>query len=113
MGFGESILAKTLYLMEDLLGTIFTVRRYVLVAVVIVGLATLATMALVFTLSLQLRRREMETMEKIGGSPMRIRGLAAVEIVGVLVAGLCIASVLSVLTSWFATAATRMLIVLS
>jgi hypothetical protein len=34
-----------------------------------VGLATLATMALVFVLSLQLRRREIETMRKIGGEP--------------------------------------------
>ena len=63
--------------MDDLLGTIFTVRGYVMVAVLIVGVATLATMILVFILSLQLRRREMETMQKIGGSRSRIRGLVA------------------------------------
>jgi putative ABC transport system permease protein len=99
--------------MDDLLETIFTVQSYVMVAVVIVGIATLATMALVFALSLQLRRREMETMQKIGGSRFRIAAVVAVEILGVAVAGILLAGVLSALTGWFATAATRMLILLS
>jgi putative ABC transport system permease protein len=99
--------------MDDLLGTIFTVRGYVMAAVLIVGVATLATMVLVFILSLQLRRREIETMEKIGGSRHRIRGLVAIEILGVLGCGVLLAGVLSALTAWFATAVTRMLVALS
>ncbi|NQT13354.1 MAG: hypothetical protein HQ582_11430 [Planctomycetes bacterium] len=99
--------------MDDLLSTIFTVRRYVMVAVIVLAIATLATMALVFILSLQLRRREMETMEKIGGSKARIRGLVAVEILGVLGTGVLVAGALSALTGWFATTVTRMLIALS
>jgi putative ABC transport system permease protein len=99
--------------MDDLLGTIFTVRGYVMAAVLIVGIATLATIVLVFLLSLQLRRREMETMEKIGGAKPRIRGLVAVEILGVLGSGVLVAGVLSALTGWFATAVTRMLVTLS
>ena len=99
--------------MNDLLGTIFTVRGYVMAAVLIVGVATLATMVLVFILSLQLRRREMETMEKIGGSRLRMRGLVAVEILGVLGTGVLVAGVLSALTGWFATAVTRMFIALA
>ena len=99
--------------MDELLGTVFTVRGYVIVAVLIVGVATLATMVLVFVLSLQLRRREMETMKKIGGSKTRIRGLVAIEILGVLGSGVLVAGVLAALTGWFATAVTRMLVALS
>jgi putative ABC transport system permease protein len=99
--------------MRELLGTVFTVRRYILAGVIIVGLATLATMALVFALSLQLRRREMETMRKIGGSPIRINALAATEIVSVFLVGIVLALLLSGATSHFAAAATRLLISLS
>jgi len=99
--------------MDDLLGTIFTVRGYIMVAVFIVGIATLATMTLVFILSLQLRRREMETMEKIGCSRSRIRALVSLEIVGVLGGGVVLAGILSALTGWLATAVTRMLVALS
>ncbi len=99
--------------MDDLLSTIFTVRGYVMVAVLVVGIATLATMTLVFILSLQLRRREMETMRRIGGARSRLRALVAFEILGVLGGGLVLAGMLSALTAWFATAVTRMLVVLS
>lgn len=99
--------------MDDLIRTIFTVRRYAMVAIIIVGIATLATMTLVFMLSLQLRRREMETMQKIGGSRYRISSVVAMEIIGVIGAGVLLAGALSVLTGWFATAVTRMLIMLS
>jgi putative ABC transport system permease protein len=99
--------------MADLLGTIFTVRSYVMAAVIVLAVATLATMTLVFILSLQLRRREMETMQKIGGSKLRIRAIEAVEIVGVLGSGLLVASGLSALTYWFATTVTRTFIALS
>lgn len=99
--------------MDDLLGTVFTVHGYVMVAVLIVGIATLATMVLVFILSLQLRRREMETMEKIGGSRSRIRSLIIVEILGVLGGGAIVAGILAALTGWFATTVTRVLVSLS
>jgi ABC-type antimicrobial peptide transport system permease subunit len=44
------------------------VQTFVIAAVVVVGISTLATAILVFMLSLRLRRREIETMRKIGGS---------------------------------------------
>jgi putative ABC transport system permease protein len=114
LGDDEQVqVVKPVDVMEDLLGTIFTVRTYVMAGVVVLAIATLATMALVFILSLQLRRREMETMEKIGGSGARIRSLVAVEILGVLGAGVVLAGVLAALTGWFATTVMRMLIALS
>lgn len=96
--------------LDELLKMLFTVRRYLLVAMALVAAATVATMTLVFTLSLQLRRREMETMIKIGGSPVRIAWLFAVEVLSVLAAAAVLASVLALLTSWLATSATRLLV---
>ena len=70
-------------------------------------------MALVFALSLQLRRRELETLRKIGGSGLRIRGVVAVEILGVLGSSVLIAGALSALTGCFATAVTSLPVALS
>jgi putative ABC transport system permease protein len=99
--------------MADLLETVFTVKSYIMVAVVIVGATTLVTMTLVFILSLQLRRREMETLRKIGAARFRMGGVVAMEILGVIGAGLLLASGLSLLTGWFAPAVTRMLVLLN
>jgi putative ABC transport system permease protein len=84
-----------------------------MVSVIVVGIATLATMVLVFVLSLQLRRREIETMVKIGGARLRIWSVLTLEIAGVLVAALLLAALLSILTGWFGTAATRLVVLLS
>jgi putative ABC transport system permease protein len=96
--------------MDELLGTILTVRRFISIAVGVVAIATLATMTLVFMLSLQLRRREMETIMKIGGSRSRIVSLVATEIVCVITAGALLAAVLSLATVWLATSATQFLV---
>jgi putative ABC transport system permease protein len=97
----------------ELLGTVFTVRRYVIIAVALVGVATLATMALVFTLSVQLRQREMLTMSRIGGSRRRIAGIVAAEIAWVLILGATAALLLTVATSYLAADAVRWLVTLS
>ena len=96
--------------MDELLDTIFTVREYVTAAILTVGLATLATAALVFLLSLRLRRREIETMQKIGGSRRIVAELLLSEIVLVLTAGLLIAAGLSALTRAVGSTAIRVLI---
>ena len=70
-------------------------------------------MTLVFMLSLQLRRREMETIVKIGGSRMRILSLVVAEILSVIVAGLVLASLLSLGTTLLASSATRLLVQLT
>ena len=96
--------------MDELLQTILTVRRYLLIAVALVAIATLATMILVFLLSLQLRRREMETIIKIGGSRARIASLVAAEVLGWIIAGAVFAGLLSLVTTWLAASATRLLV---
>ena len=54
-----------------------------------------------FLLSLRLRRREIETMQKIGGSRRRIVSILASEIVIVLVAGALCAAFLTALTAQY------------
>jgi putative ABC transport system permease protein len=103
-------IARPSAVMGELLQTVLTVRRYILVAVGVVAVATLASMTLVFLLSLQLRRREMETIIKIGGSRMRIASLVAAEVLGVLVAGAMLAALLSLATVWLATFAARLIV---
>jgi len=96
--------------MDELLQTILTIRQYVLIAVGVIGIATLASMILVFLLSLQLRRREMETIIKIGGSRIRMVSLVTAEVLGVIIAGAVFAALLSLATVWLATSATRLLV---
>ena len=93
--------------MQDLLGTVLTVQNLVIAALIIVGLATLATTALVILLSLRLRRREIQTMLKIGGSRGRIRAILASEVISVLIAAVALASLLTTATSHFAAATVR------
>jgi putative ABC transport system permease protein len=96
--------------MGELLDTIVTVESFVLAGAVIVGLATLASASLVFMLSLRLRRREMETLFKIGGSRAGVGALMASEIGVVLLGGVVVAAGLTFLTSQFGAALVRSLV---
>ena len=96
--------------MDELLSTILTVQSYVVTAVIIVGVSTLATAALVFMLSLRLRRREIQTMMKIGGSRGSVLGVLASEIVVVLAVGIVLAGGLTALTSRFGSEIIRAVI---
>jgi len=96
--------------MDELLETILTVQTFVIAAVVVVGLSTLATAVLVFMLSLRLRRREIETMRKIGGSRGSIAWVMTSEVAVVLVTGAVLATGLTIATSRFGSSAIRALI---
>ena len=90
--------------MSELLETIISVRSYIIVAMIVVGLSTLATMVLVFLLSMRIRQSEIQTMHKIGGSRGRIAAILASEILAVLVIGILISLVLTLLTAQFGPA---------
>jgi putative ABC transport system permease protein len=90
---------------DELLGTIFTVQNFVVAGMLLVGLAALATAVLVFALSLRLRKREIETMAKIGGSKLRVAEIAVVVLASVVLAG-----ILTALTTRFASTAVRLLL---
>jgi len=96
--------------MNELLGTILTIREFVVAALLLVAIATLSTAALVFLLSLRLRRREIDTMSKIGGSRLSIGTLLVSEIVAVLIAGVLLAGLLTVLTAQFGEGLIRALL---
>jgi putative ABC transport system permease protein len=85
---------------DDLLATVLTIRSFVVAAMLIVGSGTLVTMALVFLLSLRLRRRELETLFKIGGARSRVAAVLCTEVVVVLALGTALAAGLTGVTRW-------------
>jgi putative ABC transport system permease protein len=86
---------------SEVLETMFSVRDYVILGGIGVGVATLMTAALVFLLSIRLRRREIETIRKIGGSSRRLTAMLASEILLVLLGGVVIAGLLTAGVSRF------------
>jgi putative ABC transport system permease protein len=89
------------HVVNEILETMFSVRDYVILGSIGVGVATLLTAALVFVLSIRLRRREIETVRKIGGSSRRLIGVLASEILLVVVSGVVIAGVLTAAATRF------------
>ena len=96
--------------MDELLSTILTVQSYVVTGVIVIGISTLATAALVFMLSVRLRRREISTMMKIGGARGTIAAVLASEVVIVLVIAAAVAAGLTALTAYYGSAIIRTLI---
>ena len=83
---------------DDLLATVLTIRSFVVAAMLIVGSGTLLTATLVFLLSLRVRRRELETLFKIGGARSRIAAVLCTEVVVVLALGVALAAGLTEVT---------------
>ena len=96
--------------MDELLETVLTVREYAIAAVGIAGCATLMTTALVFLLSIRLRRREIDTMMKIGASRQTIWSVLIVEVAVVLLLAGAFAGGLTLTISRFGSAAIRALL---
>ncbi len=103
-------LLRPVGVMNELLATILTVETFVLAAVVVVGSATVATAVLVFMLSLRIRRREIETMIKIGAARGAITGVLASEMILVIAAAVALSLVLTWITGLYASDLMRVLI---
>ena len=86
------------------------IKSYVVTAFVLVGVATLATAALVFLLSLRLRRREIETLHKIGGSRGHVATVLLSEIVAVILVSALLATLLTALTGLYGAEAVRLFV---
>jgi len=97
--------------MEELVATVVRVRGYVLAVALLLGVAVLGTVALVFALSVRLRRRERETMRKIGCSRRFVGELLAGEALAVLLLAAAVAGVLTLLTAGYAESLIRAMIV--
>jgi zinc transport system substrate-binding protein len=76
---------------QETLDLVFRVKRFFDAQSLLVGLATVLLIALVFLLSLRLRRGEMETMFKIGCARRTMFCLVAAEISIILMIGAAIA----------------------
>ncbi len=96
-----------LRVINELVETMFSVRDYIVMAGIGVGVATFATATLVFMLSIRLRRREIETIRKIGGTRRRLVGILAGEIVLVVASAISIAAALTFIVSRFGYAMVR------
>ena len=103
-------IARPEAVMEDLLDTILTIQSYVVAAIALAGTAAVATMALVFLLSIRLRRREIETLIKLGASRGSVAWVLTSEVVVVFATGAALAGVLTAATSRFGAAAIRALL---
>ncbi|MDX1333792.1 MAG: FtsX-like permease family protein, partial [Robiginitalea sp.] len=79
---------------DGLIGTVASVKDLLLLAALSVGLATLLITALVFLLSIQLRKAEIATMKQIGAAPAVVRATLIAEILLVIGIGALISLVL-------------------
>ncbi len=91
----EQMLSPAL-VVEELLGLVFRVKRFFEANFVMVAISTGLFLVLIVLLSHRLRRREMETMHRIGCSRGMALRLQAAEMAIVLIASAVFATVLSV-----------------
>ena len=80
---------------------------FLIAGALLLGVATVLSILLVFMLSLRLRRRELETMAKIGCSRFRIALIVAWEVVLVIGVSVGIAASLTLMTRHFGGDAIR------
>jgi putative ABC transport system permease protein len=106
----ENQLVDPRRVMDELLETVLTVREYAIAAIAIAGCATLLTTLLVFLLSIRLRRREIDTMMKIGASRKTILSVLIAEIAAVLLLAGILAGGLTLAISRFGSVAIRALL---
>jgi len=85
----------------ELLDTIFRVKSILDAVILMVGIATVLALTLVFTLSLRLRQREVQTIFKLGCSRSTIARLMAAEIAMILAASALITALLLALVARF------------
>jgi len=93
-----SQIIRPVSVINELLDTLLTIQQFIVAAVIIVGLATIATATLVFMLSLRLRRREIDTMVKIGGSRPRVVSMLLAEVFIVVILSSSLAAILTLVT---------------
>ena len=93
--------------MDSLLGTILRIRAFLIAGALLLGIATILSIFLVFMLSLRLRRREIQTMARIGCSRFRIASIVTCEVVLVIGVSVGIAGTLTILTRRFGDDAIR------
>jgi putative ABC transport system permease protein len=95
---------------DELLETVAAIRATVEAGIGAVALATLATAALVFSLSIRLRGREVATLTMIGASRASVAAILFSEVAFVFVLAAIVAGTLTTLVGRFAGFAIRALL---
>ncbi|MCW5977943.1 MAG: ABC transporter permease [Bryobacteraceae bacterium] len=103
-------IVQPLEVIRELMSAVFAVQSFVLTALIVTGVATLATAGLVFLLSLRLRRREIATLVKIGGSRARVAAVVVSEVAAVVGASAMLAAALTWITGSFGSEIIRNLV---
>ncbi len=88
-----------LKVINSLLETVFSVRNFIVLGSIGIIFATAAITILVFILSIRLRRREIETIRKIGGPRRRMWAILFAEILMVVCGAVAIATGMTTLVS--------------
>ncbi len=96
--------------MRELVATIAKAKRIVAAGFAIVGAASLLAVALIFLLGYRLRRREFETLRKIGCARRTVGAMVAWEVALVLGSGAILAALLAAATAGLSPALLRTLI---
>lgn len=96
---------------DGLLQNIFRIKNVLDAVISVVGLATLLAIVLVFTLSLRLRQREIETIFRIGCRRMTIVRLIAAEMLIIILGSGVICGIMILLIDQFANELVRMLFI--
>jgi putative ABC transport system permease protein len=86
---------EPIQVVEELLGLVFQVKRFFDANVLLVSVATALLLGLVFLLTLRVRRRELETLAKIGATRATIVRILATEWAVLLLAGVGLAALLA------------------
>ena len=86
---------------DGLLQNIFRIKNVIDAAIFLVGFATILAIILVFTLSLRLRQREIQTIFKLGCSRMTIARLMAGEIFIIIVSSALLCALLTVVVNHY------------
>jgi len=88
-----------LHVINSLLETVFSVRNFIVLGSIGIILATTAITILVFILSIRLRRREIETIRKIGGPRRRMWAILLAEILMVVCGAVAISTGMTTVVS--------------
>ncbi len=86
---------------EHLLQSIFRIKHIFNTVFILVGLATLLILALIVTLSLRLRKDEINTMFTMGSSRYKTFEILGLELITLVVLSMIVAGVLYLITGYF------------
>jgi len=107
----SSQIIKPLKVVNNLLAGIFKIKNFLDSVFFLVAISTILLLVLVIMLSLRLREKEIATMYKIGSSRFKIAELISFELLIVLIISLCLAGLLTTVTTKYVNEFIRLFIV--